>query len=110
MTDAPPDPDAAQLRKLAAFLRLIPEGGPLDQLLKGAALLEEPQTTPSELASDILHGAAAIARFLYGNEGYRRRVYRLIGADNLPYFRIGRAICSRRSVLLSWANGRSSRF
>src|ERR1043165_8019084 len=45
MTETPPKPDARQLERLAAFLRLIPETGALDRLLRGAALLEEQPTT-----------------------------------------------------------------
>ena len=103
MTEAnSPKPDARQLERLAAFLRLIPEGGALDQLLKGAALLEISPTTPAELASDILHGADEIAHFLYGNKKHRRKVYRLAEAGKLPHFRLGNNICSRKSVLFEW--------
>jgi hypothetical protein len=97
-----PHPDARQLDRLAAFLRLLPEGGPLDRLLKGAAHLETQPTTPAELASDILHGAGQIAHFLYGDDKHRRRVYRLVEAGKLPHFRLGATICSRRSVLSGW--------
>jgi hypothetical protein len=98
----PPKPDAHQLERLAAFLRLIREGGQLDQLLKGAALLEKPPTTPAELATDILYGAAAIAHFLFGDAKERRKVYRLVEAEKLPHFRLGPAVCSRKSVLSAW--------
>jgi hypothetical protein len=104
MNETQPQPDARQLERLAAFLRLIPEGGPLDRLLRGAALLETPPTAPAELASDILHGAGQIARFLYGHEKYRRKVYRLIDGGKLPYFRLGSAICSRKSIILEAIN------
>jgi excisionase family DNA binding protein len=100
-THSPP-PDARQLERLAAFLRLIPEDGPLARLLKGAALLEHPPTSAAELASDILHGASAIAHFLHGHRKHRRKVYRLVEAGKLPHFRLGANICSRKSVLLEW--------
>jgi len=100
MTETHSPPDARQLERLAAFLRLIPEDGPLARLLKGAAHLESPATAPAELASDILHGAGAIAHFVYGDEKKRRKIYRLVAAGNLPHFRLGNTICSRRSVLL----------
>ncbi len=104
MTETPPKPDARQLERLTAFLRLIPENGALDRLLRGAALLEDPPTTPAELASDILHGAGQVAHFLYGHEKHRRKVYRLAKAGKLPHFRLGWNICSRRSVLLEWTS------
>jgi excisionase family DNA binding protein len=102
MTETHSPPDARQLERLAAFLRLIPEDGPLARLLKGAALLETPPTTPAQLASDILHGAGQIAHFLYGHEKHRRRVYRLVEAGRLPHFRLGTSVCSRKSVLYHW--------
>jgi excisionase family DNA binding protein len=98
----PPQPDARQLERLAAFLRLLPENGPLDRLLKGAAHLETPATTAAELAGDILHGAATISRFVYGDERQRRKVYRLVKGGKLPHFRLGNSICSRKSALLEW--------
>ena len=102
MTETPPKPDARQLERLAAFLRLIPENGALGRLLRGAALLETPPTTPVDLASDILHGASAIAHFLYGHEEHRRKVYRLAATGKLPHFRLGASICSRKSVISHW--------
>ncbi len=104
-----PKPDAGQLDRLAAFLRLIPEGGALDRLLKGAALLEEPPVTRADLASDILHGAAAIAHFLYGDKKHARKVFRLVEAGKLPHFRLGANICSRKSVLLEWIENQEGR-
>lgn len=57
--------------------------------------------TPS-VAGDILHGADAIAEFLYGDRTQRRRVYNLVNGGHLPVFRLGMAICARKSVLLEW--------
>lgn len=102
MSEAPSPPDAGQIERLAAFLRLIPKDGPLGRLLKGAAHLEESAATPAELAGDILHGAGQIAHYLYGHEKYRRKVYRLVSAGKLPNFRLGAAICTRKSVLHGW--------
>ena len=102
MSETSSKPDARQLERLAAFLRLIPEGSQLDRLLKGAALLEEPPTNSAELAGDILHGAAAIAHCLYGHEKHRRKVYNLNETNRLPHFRLGSSLCARRSVLLAW--------
>ena len=102
MTETHSPPDAHQLERLASFLRLIPEDGPLARLLKGAALLETPPPAPTEIAGDILHGADQIAHFLYGDKKHRRKVYRLVDAGKLPHFRLGVTICSRKSVLLNW--------
>jgi excisionase family DNA binding protein len=102
MSEPPPQPEASQFERLAAFLRLIPEGGALDRLLKGAAHLETPPASPAELSGDILHGAAAISHFLYGHEKHRRKVYRLVQAGKLPHFRLGSGICTRRSILMEW--------
>ena len=54
------------------------------------------------IAGDILHGADAIAVFLFGDRRHRRRVYNLVDSNRLPVFRIGVNICARRSVLLEW--------
>jgi hypothetical protein len=54
------------------------------------------------IAGDILHGAEAIAEFLYGDPKHRRRVYNLIDAGRLPHFRLGMGICARKSVLMAW--------
>jgi len=102
MSEPPPQPEACQLERLAALLRLMPEGGSLDRLLKGAAHLETSPATPTELASDILHGADQIAHFLYGDSTHRRKVYRLVQGGYLPHFRLGASICSRKSILLNW--------
>jgi excisionase family DNA binding protein len=55
-----------------------------------------------DVASDILHGADAIAEFLYGDRKYRRKVYRLIQAKRLPHFRLGKGLCARRTALTRW--------
>ena len=53
-------------------------------------------------ADDLLEGAEEIARFMFGSEGKRRRVYHLAARSNLPLFRLGDVICGRRSTLLAW--------
>lgn len=108
MSEPPPQPEASQFERLAALLRLIPEGGALDRLLKGAAHLETPSLTSADLASDLLHGAREIARYLYGDEKKCRKVYRLVQAGRLPYFRIGASVCSRKSALLGWIQTQES--
>lgn len=53
----------------------------------------------TELASDILRGANAIA----GHLGFPRRVvYHLAANDNLPTFRLGATVCARKSTLDAW--------
>jgi hypothetical protein len=56
----------------------------------------------SDTRSDILRGAAAIAGFLHGDEGKRKKVYHAIEKRRLPHFRDGLTICARRSTLLAW--------
>jgi hypothetical protein len=62
-----------------------------------------PQTV-SPLGDDILQGADAIARFVFGDSKHRRKVYYLTGdaKKGIPYFKIGSLICARKSTLLRW--------
>jgi hypothetical protein len=68
-----------------------------------------PQNTPNELADDILRGADAIAEFIFGERGSRRKVYYLAECSRLPVFRLGSVLCARKSVLLQWISGQESR-
>jgi hypothetical protein len=54
------------------------------------------------IADDLLEGAEAIARFMFGSPDKRRRVYHLAAHSDLPLFRLGELICGRRSTLLAW--------
>jgi len=54
------------------------------------------------LAPDLLHGADAIAHFLFGSPTARRRVYRLQAKGRLPIIRVGGRLCARRSALREW--------
>jgi hypothetical protein len=54
------------------------------------------------LASDILYGADAIAKFVHGAKSFRRSIYNLVETNRIPHFRIGAIICARKSVLLAW--------
>lgn len=56
----------------------------------------------SSTVGDVLRGADAVAAFLFGETGQRRSVYRLAAQNKLPLFRIGRSLCARRSVLITW--------
>ncbi len=68
-----------------------------------------PQNTPNELADDILRGADAIAEFIFGERGSRRKVYYLAECSRLPVFRLGSVLCARKSVLIKWISGQESR-
>jgi hypothetical protein len=64
-------------------------------------------TTGAETATlgdDLLHGAEAIAVFVFGNEKHRRKVYHYAGDAKvrLPVFRIGNVICACKSKLIEW--------
>jgi hypothetical protein len=61
------------------------------------------------LADDILRGADAIAEFIFGERGSRRKVYYLAECTKLPVFRLGSVLCARRSVLLNWISGQENR-
>ncbi len=64
-----------------------------------------PQTTPNELARDVLEGAEAIAEFLFGSREFRRRVYYLSSRSRLPVYRLGAMLYARKSVLLKFISG-----
>lgn len=71
------------------------------------------QQAQRDLSDDLLEGAMAIARFVFGDESNtaRRRVYHLAGLkrnDRLPVFRIGQQIFARKSTLLRWISERES--
>lgn len=56
------------------------------------------------LAEDLLHGAEAIAVFVFGDARHRRKVY-YYASDakvRMPVFRIGNVICARKSTLRNW--------
>ena len=48
---------------------------------------------------DVLDGADQIAGFLFGDKKKRRRVYHLAERGLIPVFRLGQAICARKSAL-----------
>ena len=61
------------------------------------------------LPADILVGAQAIAKFLYGDEGLKetnlRRVYHGISKGDIPVFRIGGKLHARKSTILRRITG-----
>jgi hypothetical protein len=102
MDDAnPPSSKASTPETLAELLtRLRP--GDLVALLESAACKIAAASSAPPPGSDILRGAAEIAEFLYGDRQHRRKVYNLVERGLLPHFKLGAAICSRKSVLLEW--------
>jgi hypothetical protein len=68
-----------------------------------------PNATATDLADDLLRGADAIAEFIFGARGSRRKIYYLAETSHLPVFRLGAVLCARRSVLLRWIAGQESR-
>jgi hypothetical protein len=75
-------------------------------------MMSDGSTTPSlqsELAEDLLRGAAQIAGFLFGDPRQRRKVYHLAETSRLPVCRIGSLLCARKSVLLEWIASQEKR-
>ncbi|MFU8778233.1 MAG: hypothetical protein ACNA7M_11260 [Roseovarius sp.] len=60
--------------------------------------------TEANLGDDLLHGADAIAKFMFGDAKHRRKVYYLTGeaTKGLPHFKMGSLICARKSTILNW--------
>lgn len=60
-------------------------------------------TVPA-LADDMLHGAKAIARFIYGDDSDKntRRIYHAADKLGMPTFQMGATVCARKSTLLKW--------
>ena len=52
------------------------------------------------LATDVLRGAKQISTFLYGSPDDRRKVYHLAETNRIPVFRLGAALCARKSKLI----------
>jgi hypothetical protein len=69
--------------------------------VKPAQLASELQSG-DKLAGDLIQGASAIATHIFGNPAYRRRVYHLAETGKLPVFRLGAAICARKSTIEAW--------
>ncbi len=53
-----------------------------------------------KFAEDTVRGAAAIAVYLFGSDSlkHKRRVYGMADKKLLPFFRMGREICLRKST------------
>lgn len=70
--------------------------------------------SPPSIASDLIVGAAALARVISGSddERFQRRVYDLTAAGCkrlLPPFRPGKQIAARRGAILAWAKEQEGR-
>jgi hypothetical protein len=78
------------------------------------SVIEAQANQPSaDLSSDLLEGATAIAKFVFGDESQksRRRVYHMADmkrGDRLPVFRIGQQIFARKSTLVRWIAAREA--
>ena len=66
--------------------------------------LVERGVAPATIGDDLLRGADEIAKFVFGSEKHRRRVYYLTGdsAVRMPHFKIGAVLCARKSTLIKW--------
>ena len=62
-----------------------------------------------EFGDDLIYGAAALAKFLFGANGSRRKIYYLAKYTKIPLFRIGSVLCGRRSVLTEWVAKQENR-
>jgi hypothetical protein len=62
-----------------------------------------------KFSDDLPRGAEAIAQFLFGDPGQRRKVYHLAATSNLPVFKLGSTLCARKSVLLQWVKAQEER-
>lgn len=69
----------------------------------------ERKDTTRPLADDLLRGADAIAKFLFGPQASRRKVYYLAACTRIPVFRLGSTLCARPSVLLEFISSQESR-
>jgi hypothetical protein len=67
-----------------------------------------PKDQPKDISDDLLNGADEIAKFLFGSNASRRKVYYLASHTRIPVFRIGSVLCARRSVLLNWIAGQEN--
>jgi hypothetical protein len=72
-------------------------------------MTQQPTRREDEFADDLLCGASEIAKFLFGPNGSRRKVYYLAACTRIPVFRLGTKLCARRSVLLGWIGSQESR-
>jgi hypothetical protein len=62
-----------------------------------------PIEKPTENGSErIILGAAAIAKYIYGDSSLRRKVYYLAEYTRTPIWRLGAKLCLRPSTYENW--------
>ena len=73
-------------------------------MTSSAARLSGANDTGLPLADDLMTGAEAIAKFMFGEatDTNKRRVYHAADKLGLPTFRIGATLCARRTTILKW--------
>jgi hypothetical protein len=73
--------------------------------------LQEKEGVPATIGDDLLRGADEIAKFVFGSEQHRRKVYYLTGDARvrMPHFKIGSVLCARKSTLLAWIEKQEAR-
>lgn len=79
-------------------LRIVAKASPIASTATLQALPDA--RGPPTLADDLLVGAGAISQFMFGTTKERRRVYWLVETGQIPTFRLGTAICARKSTIL----------
>ena len=67
------------------------------------------QAASVELADDLLVGADVIAKHIFGDAKYRRRVYYLAEKKRLPIFRLHSQLCARKSTLIKYIEAAENR-
>src|SRR5690348_6644134 len=59
---------------------------------------------PDSLGDDLLVGAAAIAKFVFGPNAHARRAHTAMASrrNTLPHFHVGGRLYARKSVIIQW--------
>jgi len=63
----------------------------------------------AEFSDDTLRGAKEIAKFLFGDEKYHRRVFYLADRKRLPVYRFAAGLYVRKSTLLAYIEEQEKR-
>jgi hypothetical protein len=71
------------------------------------AVVEEEEPLPDDLSSDLLWGAAAIAKFLFGTPKRRRKVYHLYSTGQLPLSKVGAELVGSKLTLREHLKGQA---
>ena len=71
--------------------------------------LSPPETAAADtIAGDLLEGADAIAKFLFGPTAEARRGHTATG-QGLPHFKIGNRLFARKSAIVEWIRAQEKR-